>query len=86
MRAARNSVNLLRAIPLVFPEDPPGTFHGLENGGTYWVYVSRDGEEERLDREKMRKVRLPPTSHMAAGFPRNRCSSYENRSGVIVVP
>lgn len=37
-------------------EDPPGTFRGLEDGETYWVYVSQDSEEERKDKERMKKV------------------------------
>ncbi|CAM9261168.1 unnamed protein product, partial [Choristocarpus tenellus] len=35
-------------------EDPAGTFCGLEGGGTYWVYVSQDAEEEAKDRERMK--------------------------------
>lgn len=39
-------------------ENPPGTFQGLQDGETYWVYVSQDDEEERKDRERMKKVYL----------------------------
>ena len=38
-------------------EEPPGTFHGLVDGGVYWVYVSRDDEEEKQDRERMKQAR-----------------------------
>ncbi|CBJ48674.1 conserved unknown protein [Ectocarpus siliculosus] len=37
-------------------ENPSGTFHGLEDGEVYWVYVSRDDEEEKQDRERMKQV------------------------------
>eukprot|EP00903_Cladosiphon_okamuranus_P007935 g7660.t1 len=37
-------------------EGPPGTFHGLVDGGVYWVYVSRDDEQENQDRERMKQV------------------------------
>ncbi|CAN0394057.1 unnamed protein product [Ectocarpus sp. 12 AP-2014] len=38
-------------------ENPSGTFHGLEDGEVYWVYVSRDEEEENQDRERMKQAR-----------------------------
>ncbi|CAN0302638.1 unnamed protein product, partial [Laminaria digitata] len=37
------------------PENPPGTFHGLVDGGTYWVYVSRSAEEEERDQARMKQ-------------------------------
>ncbi|CAN0174000.1 unnamed protein product [Ectocarpus sp. 12 AP-2014] len=37
-------------------ENPSGIFHGLEDGEVYWVYVSRDEEEEKQDRERMKQV------------------------------
>ncbi|CAM9149010.1 unnamed protein product, partial [Hapterophycus canaliculatus] len=43
-------------VPYV-KEEPPGTFHGLVDGGVYWVYVSRDDEEEKQDRERMKQAR-----------------------------
>lgn len=37
-------------------ENPPGTFLGLVDGGVYWVYVSRDDEEEQKDKERMKQA------------------------------
>ncbi|CAN0052969.1 unnamed protein product, partial [Ectocarpus sp. 4 AP-2014] len=36
-------------------ENPSGTFHGLEDGEVYWVYVSRDEEEEKQDKERTKQ-------------------------------
>lgn len=38
-------------------EEPEGVYQGLETGNTYWVFVNQDEEEERKDRERMRKRR-----------------------------
>ncbi|CAN0006406.1 unnamed protein product, partial [Pylaiella littoralis] len=40
----------------LFKENPPGTFHEQVDGGVYWVYVSRDDEEEKRDRDRMKQV------------------------------
>lgn len=37
-------------------ENPPGHFHGLVDGGVYWVYVTRDDEEEKKDKDRMKQV------------------------------
>lgn len=50
-------------------ENPPGIFHGLIDGGTYWVYVSRDDEEEKQDRERMKKVSITHTCACCAMIP-----------------
>ncbi|CAM9509995.1 unnamed protein product [Scytosiphon promiscuus] len=43
-------------VPYV-KEEPPGNFLGLVDGGVYWVYVSRDDEEEKQDRARMKQAR-----------------------------
>lgn len=48
--------------PVLATEKAPGIFQGLKDGGTYWVYVSRDAEEEEKDRERMRQVCTHTTS------------------------
>ncbi|RHY31793.1 hypothetical protein DYB32_004503 [Aphanomyces invadans] len=47
-QSATNSVYVL--------EDPAGTFHGLESGKTYYVYIEQEAEQLAQDQAKMRAI------------------------------
>ena len=37
-------------------EDPRGTYHGLENNKTYFVYVEQETEQLKRDQENMKRI------------------------------
>jgi hypothetical protein len=41
---------------LYLPEHPRGTYHGLEDDQTYYVYVEQEAQQLKRDQERMRQI------------------------------